>query len=250
MARFVVSPRQLIAVLFTTLLASLLLVGAPTTAHAQSRSFEEGPVVRRQLLFRSSRFEVTPSLGTALAPIYQREIFVGASARYFLNNSFGIGANLNVGLPLDTSLAENYRIADPIRARELQYVTQTALADVHISVSPVSGKLNIIGDLQLHYDVYLTLGGGGAFLSSDADDLAGIRFGGALGAGLRTFINDKYALNFQVLDYLYTSADAQRITRGANGLPIAGPIDESFRNHFLFQVGFAIFLPGRVSVSR
>ena len=43
---------------------------------------EEGPVVRRQLLYRSSRLEVTPALAHSLNDPYRRTLFLDVSLNY------------------------------------------------------------------------------------------------------------------------------------------------------------------------
>lgn len=76
---------------------------------AQSRSLQSGPVVRRQLLYRSDRLELAPSIGTTIAPVYQRTLFLSVAARYHLTNAFSLGVNANLGgLNLNTSIARNY----------------------------------------------------------------------------------------------------------------------------------------------
>ena len=73
----------------------LVLLSFASVASAQNRSLYEGPVVRRELLYRSSKLEIAPALGVAFGGIYEREIMVGAAFRYHLTNSFSVGLNAN-----------------------------------------------------------------------------------------------------------------------------------------------------------
>lgn len=235
-------------------LVALTLVGSltlPAVAEAQSRSLQEGPVVRRQLLYRSARFELTPAIGTAIGPVYQRELFLAVSGRYHVNNSLAIGLNANAGLlGLNTSIANNYEVADPIGARELHYARQTMLLDVHLAYSLFTGKMSLMSKLIQYLDLYVAAGGGGALITADsaAEDLGGFKFGPALTVGLRVFLGDQFALNVRFTDYLYASADAQRVRRGPP--PSPQPVQERFRSHFVGTVGVSIFFPGEVRVSR
>ncbi len=236
------------------LLALVVVAGCvvvPAVASAQSRSLVEGPSVRRQLLFRSARFELSPAAGVAFGQTYQRDLFVGVTGRYHLTNAFSAGVNALVGATaFDTSIAGNTEELDPLGARELNYTTQTLLTDVHLSYVPLSGKYNLFGSVIKHYDVYIAVGVGGALLSSDSDDLSGFQIGPAVTIGLRTFLSDRVALHLRVSDYLYASDDAQRIGRTSLGRPDPEPVEDVFRNHFVGMAGVSIVFPSEVAVSR
>jgi outer membrane beta-barrel protein len=221
-------------------------------AEAQSRSLQSGPVVRRQLLFRSDRLEVSPMIASSIAPVYQRTIFLTVAGRYHLTNAFSLGLNANVGgLNLNTSVARNYE--DSIveipgsRRPSLEYATPLLLTDFHLSFVPLHGKVNLFNNI-LHWDFYLTAGVGGALISSDSDDLSGFEFGPAIGVGLRTFVSDKFAVNVLFQDYLYSSADAQEICCGPRGEP--REVNDRFRSHVVGGAGVSIFFPSDVRVSR
>ncbi len=242
------------AVVFAAVLVSAAVVVpavAPTEASAQSRSLQEGPVVRRQLLYRSARFELVPALGSAIGPVYQRELFLAVTGRYHLNNSLAVGLNANAGLlALDTSIASNYETADPLGSRQLYYAKQTALLDLHLAYSLFSGKTSLIGGALSYLDLYVAIGGGGALLTADsvAEDLGGFRFGPAVSVGLRVFFMEQFALNLRFSDYLYSSAYSQRVVAGVPPRP--QEVDERFRSHFIGTLGVSIFFPGEVRVSR
>lgn len=229
----------------------LLCLFLASTASAQNRSLSEGPVVRRQLLFRSDKVEIAPALGMALGGVYEREVMLGAAVRYHLTNSFSAGLNLHFSpYQIQSSLAANLETASPEVARELDYATQTALVDVHLSYVPIGGKVNLLGRTTYYYDFYLGAGIGGALLTSDSDDLSGFKFGPALTAGFRLFVTDNIAINLRATSYLYNSALAQRTFIADNGRPLPQQIEERFRAHTLGLIGVSIFLPGDVRVSR
>lgn len=238
------------ALLATFALLAVTIFAADVAA--QTRSLQSGPVVRRQLLFRSDRMELAPSIGTAVAPTYQRTLFLSVAARYHLTNAFSLGVNANLGgLNLNTSVARHAediaRDMDPRDRPEIEYATPLLLTDFHLSVVPLHGKVNMLGNI-LHWDMFLTAGVGGALVQSDADDLSGFEFGPAIGVGLRTFVQDKLAVTLLFQDYLYSSADAQRSCCGTN--PVPDPVEQRFRNHIIGSIGVSIFFPSEVRVSR
>lgn len=240
--------------LWRSLLTVLTLVAlsGPSVAMAQERSLSEGPVVRRQLLFRSSKVEIAPALGLSLGGVYQRDVLIGAAVRYHLTNSFSAGLNVAVSpIALDTSLTSNLSTASPEVSREMDFASQFALVDAHLSYVPIGGKVNLLGNNTYYYDFYVAAGIGGALITSDAPDLEGFKFGPALTAGVRFFLSDNIALNLRTTSYLYSSALAQRtIVDGATGQRFPQAIEERFRAHTMGLVGISVFLPGDVRVSR
>ncbi len=245
--------RTLVRAIFAALVLGTLLSAAPSLAVAQSRSLQTGPVVRRQLLYRSDRFELAPSLGMALGSVYQPTAILTVGGRYHQTNSFALGLNVNLGLlNLDTSIASNFEeIALDEAASDrpaLEYARPLLMTDFHLAYVPLAGKVNLFGKHIIHYDIYLSAGVGGAMVSSDAEDLSGFEFGPALGVGMRTFVTDQIAVNFLFQDYLYAGADAQRFCCGPGGVPESA--DESFRNHAIGSVGISVFFPPEVRVSR
>lgn len=254
--RYFTAPLTSIARWLAIGLAALALQAVPSfsdSAEAQTRSLQEGPVVRRQLLYRSARFEIAPALGASIGPVYQRDLLLSVTARYHINNSLAVGLNAAGGLlTLNTSIANNYEEADPVGSRDLYYSRQLALVDLHLAYSLFTGKMSLMSRSLSYLDLYIAAGGGGAFVGADsaAEDLGGFRFGPAFTVGLRVFITDQIAMNLRFTDYLYSGADAQRVVRGSNGLAVAQPIDERFRSHFMGALGVSIFFPGEVRVSR
>jgi outer membrane beta-barrel protein len=240
-------------VALTFLVFGVLVAGFAAEVVAQSRSFQTGPVVRRQLLFRSDRVELAPMLGSSIAPLYQRTLFLTVTGRYHLTNSFALGVNANVGaLNLNTKVARDYEdLRDAIpgaRRPDLLWATPLLMTDVHISYVPLHGKANLFGSNILHWDFYVNLGVGGVLVNSDSDDLSGFRFGPAIGVGLRTFVNDRIAVNLLFQDYLYSSAEAQQVCCGPR--PVPAPVEERFQSHFLGSLGVSVFFPSEVRVSR
>ncbi|TVR03138.1 MAG: outer membrane beta-barrel domain-containing protein [Deltaproteobacteria bacterium] len=216
-------------------------------AVAQSRSFDEGPVVRRVLLFRSDRFEVTPMLGSSLNDVYERSFFVGGIAQYHLTNTFSIGVNAFYSpLATKTSLYSNFESASPDRFSRMSTARTFLTTDLHVGMVPFSGKLNLAGRNVLYYDVHLFAGFGAAMRASDAEDLSGVRAGPAFGAGARLFLRDDLALRLVVRDHVHLSADAE--TQRRTGAALA--VDEQSRHHYFLGLGVSFFFPDSIRISR
>ena len=240
------------------------LIALPSTSFAQQESVdgeylrpspleEGGSVVRRKLLFRSTRFEVAPLVGFTLADPFNRNILAGANVSFHLTNSFGIGATFGYGVTsLSTDLRNNIDAVVPEEDRsEIAYSTTRFVANVEGSYVPLFGKLSLFNSVILNYDLHLLLGAGfvgrGAQPSFDTgatsaaiDTLSGGTAAGVVGVGGRFYLNDFISFNTQVRDYIYSSS---QVSFGTVGEP-------ELRNNLMLSVGASFFFPTAVKVSR
>ena len=230
-------------------LAAVVALGAlslapsfATEASAQSRSFSEGPPIRRQLLYRSSKLELLPSVGAMFGNSYQTPLYVGLTTRYHLTNSVAIGVDLN-GSPyaVNRRYLRDLEDRDPQTFSDLAIAQTRGLGSFHIAYSPIIGKVNWFGNSVAHIDVHFFVGAAGALQTGDGDAINGFRFGGVVGMGIRMFVSDNVALNIRLSDYIYQDAEAQLGVRSA---------EERWRQHFLLNAGVSIFFPRAVYVSR
>ncbi len=232
------------------LVAALCILGAlgvlsPSEASAQRRaSLEEGPIVRRQLLYRSSRFELQPRIGATLNDSFKRNIMAGLDLNYYLTNKFGLGVGGYFGaVKLNTDLLD--QIEGTVGTDGLAFTTTTALFAAHISYVPIFGKLALFGNIIADYDLHLLAGFGGGLLGAegaiDDEKLSGFKPGAMLGVGFRLFVADSVAVTVDFRDYLFSSADIQE-----------GALDPTteLRNNFAVGLGVSFFFPGEVPISR
>lgn len=213
-------------------------------------SLEEGPAVRRQFLFRSGRFEITPQATFSINDPFVRNALPGVGFSYYLNNVLGIVGSAHVGvLQLDTSLRQN--LESSMATPELQQTSYSRVgwaADVGLAYVPMFGKFTLMNAMAMHYDVHLI--GGMAMIGESAvpaaeggdldPELEGVRPGGMLGAGMRFFLTDMVSLNFQVRNYI--AARSQAISQGEADLRLG--------NTVMLTTGVGIFFPGDVQISR
>jgi outer membrane beta-barrel protein len=227
------------------------LLAVPMVASAERRaSLEEGPIVRRKLLFRSSRFELAPRIGSTLNDAYKRNLMVGADANYHLTNHFSLGVGFGYGV-----LASNTDLLDQVNgsvdaeiSNGLRYATTQILFDAHVSYVPLFGKISILDSSVLNYDLSLDLGFGGALITAVADGnaggddlLSGFKPAPVLGLGFRVFVSDSIAVNLAIKDYIYSVADVQEEGVEPN---------TELRNNVSIGLGASFFFPTDVKVSR
>ena len=225
------------------LLATIAFLAIPTTVFAQTRSLEEGPIIRRQLLFRSDRVEIEPGLAHSLNDPYRRTLFLNAGFNYHLTNAFSLGLTVGWGaLNYNSNILDNIEAsADPQVSRSLGFAEKTLLGNFHLAYVPFFGKWNFLEVGTVNWDFHVLAGVGAALLSSETPDLEGFRFGPAFGAGLRFFFDGDMALSVNVVDHMFSSADVQR-----GGVRA----EEEFSHTVLFSLGVSFFVTGDLRVSR
>jgi len=246
--------RFLVLTLATLVLSSLAVVALPGQSHAQRRaSLEEGSIVRRQLLYRSKRFELQPRIGGTLNDSFKRNMLVGLDLNYYLTNKFGLGLGGAFGaVSLDTDLLTQIgQTVDDGQPSGLALTVTTALFDAHLSYVPIFGKFALFKSMILDYDLHLLAGFGGALLgaegNTEGEELSGFKPGPMVGVGFRLFFADNMAITFDLRDYIFSSADVQEAPNQDGRR--ASPVTE-LRNNIAIGFGFSLFFPGEVPISR
>lgn len=234
--------RLLITLVATTGMSLAINVATPTEASAQSRSFTEGPPVRRKLLIRSSRFELTPSISGMFGGAYEIPFYIGLTGEYHLTNDVSLGIDVH-GSPvaLDRKVVRDLEQENPALNAHVSIASTPLLTNFHVTYAPITGKLNAFKNKIAHFDVHFVLGVGGAYQMSDNPALQGFEFGAVVGVGTRIFVSDSVALLARVTDYIYPNAEAARDLRSPR---------ERWRNHFVGTFGVSLFFPDKVYVSR
>ncbi len=215
---------------------------------------ESSQVVRRKLLFRSTRLEVAPLAGFTLADPMNRNILAGANASFHLTNAFGIGATFGYGVKSSpTSLRESLESTDSrIPSDTLNRLATTRvgwLASVEGSYVPLFGKMSLMNSLILNYDLHLLFGVGFVNLEGEtttgvenaaSDALGGATVAPVVGLGTRFYLSDFVSFNVQVRDYIYSNPV---VSNGTNN-------ESDLQNRLMLSVGLSFFLPTDVKVSR
>ncbi len=228
----------------------------------EESALETGPSVRRKVLYRSTRLELAPMVGTTTSGAYLRDVVTGVNLNYYLTNAVGIGL---VGgyspLHLETDLARNVKSSlesnDSERLENLQFSFLQWLAGVEFKFVPIFGKFSLMNSSVAHYDVHL-MGGmtmigrgvceansvgescsGNTVSGGETEFNTGMIPAGTIGAGFRLFFGDAYALNLQARTHLYRRAEAS-----------TGNADPEFSSNMFVNLGFSMFFPQTVKISR
>lgn len=227
---------------------ALLCLALPVEVLAASSSgLDEQPVIRRQLLLRGSRHELTADLGGTLADSFRRNLMAGLSYQYYFDNWIGAGLSLSanvcgvLGGMCKTSLAEDVEQTRP-EVGELEGLSALSMMVIpHLSVVPVSGKFGAFKRV-MYFDTHLLAGAAVVKVSSEDGALDDTVFGPVIGIGQRIFLGDSLALTISLRDII--------LNRVLNVDQDKKKADAQYENNFVFLVGLNFYLPGEVKVSR
>ena len=274
----------------TRLLPLLVLLALPTllpesVAHADRRNPLEGqPAVRRRLLLRKLRFEVTPQFVTSINQDYKHAFGPGINLQFHLTDWLAIGVQGVYTLNSDTALEDKVRAALPTAAynsysgpqpnlqiHDEHTMSIMAVFSAYAQVTPFYGKIAFFSALFVNYDLYVnggigfvdytskccsnvgTMGKPNYTLTPDNDPnvqnghFDGLKIGGQIGVGAHIYFNEWFGLQFELRDYIV----------GANpgGLDVNGDRkldskDEGAQNNIFFGVGLTFMLPPSARISR
>lgn len=240
------------AALLIAVIGALTALAPTGEVYAQDEAVSDsGPIVRRKLLYRSTRVEVTPMAMMTLNDAFRRNIIGGAQIAYHLTNEFGIGISGGYGiLHPETDLSKNISAtleqSNPATLDTISYSQIQWFVDFTLGYVPIYGKFSIFKSATVPYDIHLTGGltlvneqGVAAGAGEVDSEIEGIRPGGVVGGGARLFLSDMLSLNLDLRTMLITRALVSRGTANAELSPTV-----------MAQLGLSIFLPGTVKISR
>jgi outer membrane beta-barrel protein len=273
----------------TRLLPLLVLLALPTllpesAARAERRNPLEGqPAVRRRLLLRKLRFEVTPQFVTSINQDYKHAFGPGINLQFHLTDWLAIGVQGVYTLNSDTALEDKVRAALPTAAYNSYSGPQPnlqihdehtmgimAVFSAYAQVTPFYGKIAFFSALFVNYDLYIN--GGIGFVNytshccspvdttgkpnssvgqSDPNTLNGhfdgLKIGGQVGIGAHIYFNEWFGLQFELRDYI-VGANPGRLD--VNGDRKLDSQDEGPQNNLFFGVGLTFMLPPTARQSR
>jgi outer membrane beta-barrel protein len=227
-------------------LAAVLALAAPGAALAGEADAFENKVapISGQLYPKAGRLELTPTVNLSLSDAFYSKTFFGAKLDYHLAESFSLGASFAAGPASPTGSASVCAANTPCRLPTNPQLYQVpgkirAIAGGQVAWAPVYGKLSVLAELPVHFD--LSLMGGADWVSyqdvlsstqAQAGALPGTKstIGGHLGLGMRLFFAGFMALRLEVKDTIYSAA-------------IGNLGENRLQNQLFVEMGLSLFFP-------
>jgi outer membrane beta-barrel protein len=251
--------------------AALVLALVPTAAFAQTEEDagdvsevdkdRVGPLRERvrpvsgHLFLKRGRFEFSPSITSSFNDPFFWKFLAGVTVGYFPWESLGVNLRLGIDAP---TLATGQMVVSPA-AQICQYKDEgaglvykcesptylrldgnatgqlTFLAGVDAQYAPIYGKIGLVGETFLHFDLYALAGASfigykGPSATGTGEGIPMITPGVNLGVGARFVAAKWFAVRTEFRDLLYNEKART-------------PSGSSLRSQFLFELGFSLFFP-------
>lgn len=247
------------------ILVVAVLLAVPSAALAQAEEGDAGdvsavdkeagplkdriPPVSGYLFLKQGRFELSPAASVTVRDSFFTKFVFGGSLTFHLTETLGLGVRGAYSLPIVAGSAQicvvdsnNERSCRPPRYDELNGRAPgqiTLLAGADLQWAPIYGKISVLAEQFLHFDIYAI--GGGAFVQyrgppQTAGGTPELRFspGVNAGAGMRFFLNRWLTVRGELRDLIYV----EYVGKSSTGSDIT-----SFRNQLIFELGLSLFFP-------
>ena len=218
--------------------AVILLVFACATFPAMAEENEKVQVLQKKAYIQAGKHELTPWFSVSVADKYTSEIGGGLQYQYHILESLGVQAEGFYFSSGETSLTSQLRDLnkEPIEPQLMQMV---GYAGANILWYPLYGKLSLISEVALSYNIYIQGGAGVMFsrvydASVDKYSEPSPQFAGTFGVGASLFILKWLDLKIEIRDIIFNASGA-----GTNS---GGDVNSAIRNNVMFNVGVGFLL--------
>lgn len=208
---------------------SLLLTAGAAQAQTSEDAEREADyvrVVQPQPFSRDGRLSIAPLFAFSINDPLVQTLTVGASLTYFVKDSLGITGGFHYAFDVKRG-AQNALLSQQLRPElnPLQWVGTLGVEWV-----PIYGKFALFNGPVVHWDTFLTLGGG---VQNTLH--GGLGPTGVAGVGTRIFLTPWLTVTVDVRDYLYSESFVGSDRKDKS----------NFLNNLLFGVGLSFFVPSR-----
>jgi len=256
-----------------TTLATLLVAAVLVPDFARADDVVERVVVRNRKYTTWKKFEVTPTIGFSLTNRFLSHTNFQLGLAYNFSETLALEGRGGFNMGSLTDVGEQAR--DGILGRYSSGPTAT-ISDIPDMWSmewqallmprwtPIYGKLNLVTELPIHFQAYLTAGGGAAGLKREsiaycqaggnavgdcADGLLAeekTSWLGAFGGGMRFFVSDMVLLRLELLDFIHpdeyrTDFVLETVAAEQPGSdPQAGRVETGLTHVLMFNLGASV----------
>jgi outer membrane beta-barrel protein len=196
--------------------------------------------VSGQVFLMKGRFEMSPGFSLSLKDAFYTKVAPLIALTYHFNDAFGLslrgGYNISfvagaaqictkdsAGMSLGCNSPSMKQLTDASAFGQM-----SIMAGLELQWSPIYGKLGLVAEKFLEFNMYLGLGPTFVMYGPANTPTAG----GNVGIGFRFFINKFLTARLELRDVIYDETFGTGIGK-----------TESFRNQLMAEVGFSIFLP-------
>ncbi|MBN1962108.1 MAG: outer membrane beta-barrel domain-containing protein [Deltaproteobacteria bacterium] len=184
---------------------------------------ERIPSVTRRSFVKQNRLELFPSAGLSLNDPFYDHIIGSLGFAYHVFEYLSVGITGDYFGSIKSKIPVEGRLGNPTINIERPLYS----GHLEVGFTPFYGKLSLLAESVLHFDIYAIVGGG-----MIARKRGGTTFAGVLGVGEHFFLNEWAALRVEIRDQIFMM--------GRNN---AEPKNDSMQNLLIVTLGLSIFIP-------
>lgn len=196
--------------------------------------------VSGHVFLKSGRFEVTPSATVSVKDAFYTKYILGAALTFHASENLAVGGRFGYSIPIVSGAAQICTTEG--RARSCRLPSMEELDEAHapgkilllggvdVQWAPIYGKISLIAEKFLQFDLYALAGGSLVqYLGPQGSrGSPAITFGGDLGLGMRFFANRWATARVELRDLIYSETT---------------PAGSSLRQQIMVHFGFSMFFP-------
>lgn len=198
--------------------------GAPATRTLAERV----PAVTRRAFRKAGRVEFFPALGLSLNDPFYNHYITSAGFTYHIMESLAVSASGDFYASQGTALQVTTLIGVPPSRPD--YDGPAFGGRLELVWAPLYGKLSLFAEKVLHFDTYLSVGGG--IIGPKRGDPA---VAGTFAIGQHYFLNPWMAVRLDLRDQVYSLARNPEVSG-----------DKKVQNLLSFTVGMCFYVPSEL----
>lgn len=198
--------------------------------------------VSGHLFLKRGRFEFSPSATVSVRDAFFTKYIFGGTVAWHPVETVGISLRAGYSIPTVAGSAQICTFTETDRSCRAPRYSEldgrapgqiTLLGGVDVQWAPIYGKLSLLAEQFLHFDLYATGGVAAVQYRGPASQGAGgepmLTAGGNIGAGMRFFLNPAMTVRAEFRNLTYVEQ---------------GTLSQTYlRNQLLFELGLSFFLP-------
>lgn len=183
--------------------------------------------VQRRAFIKRNRHELSVMGGLSINDAFFQSFAIGGAYTYHIFDTLALELNVKYFPPGIKTDAVRVVRQTQVAVPSPDITTAQLAATLDVQFAPIYGKMSLMSEKIIHYDVYIA--GGFGIMNTDADR-DNIRPAGSIAIGTRVFALDWLTIRLEVRDYLYSDRRTQ--------------LNESaVQNYVLFNIGASFFFP-------
>ncbi|MEM6734392.1 MAG: outer membrane beta-barrel domain-containing protein, partial [Myxococcota bacterium] len=159
---------------------------------------ERIPSVTRRTFRKEGRLQIAPAIGLSLNDPFFDHVTLGAGLHYHIVESLAVGVTGFYSVAIENEIGVAGGVG-PAPENQFDRAAYSALFEV--SWAPFYGKLSLLAEDVLHFDTFISVGGG--IVGLDQGDPA---IAGTIAFGQHYFMNEWLAIRLEVRDQIFSMA--------------------------------------------